>query len=90
MIGGASSYTGGTPLINGGTGAYIGVLVDLDAGTLRSTLNCGTATSAGAMPASRPLYPSTMGQNSTKFTVNFGATPFHCTPPAGYKQGLWP
>jgi hypothetical protein len=85
---------------NGGTAAYgasyatgdvIGVALDMDAGTLtfyKNNVSQGVAYSG----LSGTFYPSVGATGATSAhtaTVNFGATAFTYSPPAGYNAGVF-
>jgi hypothetical protein len=71
------------------TGDIIGVLLDLDAGTLSFTKN-GTSQGIAFSGLAGALFPAASGDGVTLVTVtaNFGATAFSHAAPAGYVSGV--
>jgi|GEM_PF-1637425 len=86
----------GTKFNNGSSGAYgdtytvgdvMGVALDMDAGTLvfyKNNVSQGTAYTG----LTGPMYAGA-GNTTMVSTVNFGATPFTYSPPAGFNAGLY-
>lgn len=74
-----------SPIFNGPT---VGIAVDLDARTLKIYGTNGNIVTLNTMP-SGTLYPIVTTGNSAGITVNFGASAFSRTVPAGYNPGWY-
>jgi hypothetical protein len=72
-----------------GTGAVVGYALNMDTGVLQVSLNGGAFVTL-ASGLSGTFYPAIDQYDSgMQATVNFGATAFTYTPPAGYNAGVY-
>lgn len=84
----STRYAAGTPAAYGatwGVGDVIGVLLDLDAGSIKFTKN-GVDQGTAATGLSGTLAPAVSMIDSTNFTARFSAGSWTYTPPVGYTE----
>lgn len=82
-------YPTGTPAPTLQNGETVGVMLDLDARTISFMVRCGAPVMSADVLPGGVLSPFTEGQNGSIVTLNFGASSFKCTVPAGFNKGVW-